>query len=99
MRTFLRPPPRTTGTDAGHDLNINPAERLLQPDFAASQTASIVALLAPRLTVAADGRALTPQWSQLEVLADRQSIRLHVRYGVDPPPATVTVSARMFPYD
>jgi HupE / UreJ protein len=85
--------------DVGHDLKIDPAERLLQPEYAASQAASIIALLAPRLTVTADGRTLAPQWSQLEVLADRQSLRVHVRYGLASPPAAVTVSALMFPYD
>ncbi len=85
--------------DIAHDLNIDPPERLLQPEYAASQAASTIALLAPRLTVAADGRSLTPQWSQLEVLTDRQSLRLHVRYGLESAPATLAVTALMFPYD
>jgi hypothetical protein len=85
--------------DVGHDLTIDPAERLLRPEYTASQAPSIIALLAPRLTVAADGRALTAHWSQVEVLGDRQSLRLHVRYELASPPATLTVSALMFPYD
>jgi hypothetical protein len=85
--------------DLGHDLRVEPAERLLQPEYAASQSAAIAALLAPRLTVAADGRALTAQWSRLDVLPDRQSVQLHVRYTLTSAPAALTIDALLFPYD
>ena len=57
--------------DVGHDLNIDPAERLLEPGYAASQARAIAGLLASRFTVTADGRTLVPQWSRdVDVLAD-----------------------------
>lgn len=85
--------------DAAHDLNIEPAERLLEPATAAQHSAALASMLAARFTVSADGRTLTPQWSALEVLADRQSVRLPVRYALSSRPGTLQVTAVMFPYD
>jgi hypothetical protein len=85
--------------DAGHDLDIQPPERLLNAAIASQQAAKLVALLAPRLVVSADGRPLTATWSNVEPIADRQSLRLTVRYALTMPPATLAVQARMFPYD
>jgi len=42
--------------DAAHDLNVEPAERLLDPSVALARSAELTALLAPRLSVSADGR-------------------------------------------
>ena len=44
--------------DAGHDLGIDPPERLLTPSVAAAHAQALAALLSPRLIVTADGRAL-----------------------------------------
>ena len=85
--------------DLGHDLKVDPADRLLDPAIAAPYATAIANLFSGRLTVSADGRALTPQWSQLEVLADRQSLRMHLRYALDSAPGVVSVSASLFPYD
>jgi hydrogenase/urease accessory protein HupE len=85
--------------DLAHDLNIEPAERLLDPAFAAQQSAAIAKLFAGRLTVAANGVTLTPQWSAAQVVADRQSLKLGVRYPMAGRAGTVAVTAVMFPYD
>jgi hydrogenase/urease accessory protein HupE len=85
--------------DVAHDLNIEPADKLLNPAFAAERASAIVTLLAPRLTVAADGRSLKGDWSEVEVLADRQSLRLHVRFATTSQPGVLTVATVMFPYD
>jgi hydrogenase/urease accessory protein HupE len=85
--------------DVAHDLNIANSEKLLDPSFAEQQSRAFAALMAPRLTVRADGRTLEPQWSTVDVVPDRQSIRLHVRYRVQTTPGTVTVDAALFPYD
>ena len=85
--------------DVAHDLNVEPADRLLDASFLAERASAVIAMLAPRLTVAADGRALTGAWSGVEPVLDRQSIRLHVRYALTAPAGTVTVAAVMFPYD
>jgi hydrogenase/urease accessory protein HupE len=85
--------------DLGHDLNIDPAERLLDPSVTSQQAAAIARLFTGRLTVSADGRVLTPEWSSAEVLTDRQSVKLSVRYALASRPGVLTVSATMFPYD
>ena len=85
--------------DLGHDLNIDPAERLLDPAIAALQAAAIANLFAGRLTVAADGVTLTPQWSSAQVVADRSSVKLVLRYALTRAPGTITITASMFPYD
>jgi hydrogenase/urease accessory protein HupE len=85
--------------DLGHDLKVDPADRLLDPAIAAPYATETANLFSGRLTVSADGRVLAPQWSQLEVLADRQSLRMHLRYALDSTPGVVSVSASLFPYD
>ena len=85
--------------DAGHDLNVTPAERLLDPAFAAGAADAFVKLVGPRLRITADGRTLTPEWSGLEPVPDRQSIRVQIRYRVDSPAGVVAIAATMFPYD
>jgi hydrogenase/urease accessory protein HupE len=85
--------------DVAHDLNIADAQRLLDPAFAAEQSRAFAALLAPRVSVRADGRVLEPQWSEIDTVPDRQSVRLHVRYRVGGPPGMLAVDAALFPYD
>ena len=85
--------------DAGHDLNITPAERLLEPSVVAATADALRALLAPRLELLADGQRLTAEWSAPEILQDRQSLRLTATYPLIAAPGTVTVRANMFPYD
>ena len=85
--------------DVGHDLNVDPADQLLDSSFLASRSRDVVALLSPRLTIAADGKALAAAWSGVEPVPDRQSIRLHFRAPLNAPAGTVTVSTVMFPYD
>ena len=85
--------------DLAHDLNIDPPDRLLDPRLIDREVAAIVALLSPRLAVAADGRPLRAEWSGVEILTERQSLRVHVRYPLAGPPGAITVTAAMFPYD
>ena len=85
--------------DLAHDLRIEPAERLLDPAVASQQSAAIAQLFAGRLTVAANGVTLTPQWSSAQVIADRQSLKLAVRYALSSKAGTVGITASMFPYD
>jgi hydrogenase/urease accessory protein HupE len=85
--------------DLAHDLQIAPAERLLEPAVVAEREGAIRSLFTPRLELDADGRPLTPEWSAPEILRDRQSLRLHLRYAVSSPPGTLGVNTVMFPYD
>jgi hydrogenase/urease accessory protein HupE len=85
--------------DVAHDVNIDPPDRLLVQSLAVDRSAALVALLQPRVQIAADGRTLTPVWSGPDVLADRQSLRFHLRYRLDAAPGSIVVSALLFPYD
>src|SRR4051812_1782551 len=85
--------------DVAHDLALDRPESLLDAAVASRYGTAIIEMLAGRLRVAADGRALTPIWSGPEVLADRQSLQLHVRFAIDHAPGVVTISASLFPYD
>jgi hydrogenase/urease accessory protein HupE len=85
--------------DAAHDLEVAQAEQLLDPKIAVERSRALASLLSGRFTVTADGRALTPQWSEAQVVTDRQSLRFALRFPLAGRPGTLGVSARMFPYD
>jgi hydrogenase/urease accessory protein HupE len=85
--------------DLAHDLQVTPMERLLDPAFLKEREAAIRQLLSPRFTLEADGLPLTPEWQQAEAIADRQSVRLQLRYLVGALPGRVSLSTVMFPYD
>jgi hydrogenase/urease accessory protein HupE len=85
--------------DIAHDLSVEPPERLLEPGMAAQRAGAIVDLLGPRLVLTADGHPIRPEWSTVDALTDRQSLRLHLRYRLDRTPGTLSVAAVMFPYD
>jgi hypothetical protein len=85
--------------DVGHDLDVEPPERLLEPAVVTQQAAATIALLAPRITLAADGQVLAATWSNVEALPDRQSLRIHVRYPLASPPGRLTATLKFFPYD
>ena len=86
--------------DAAQELGVNPPELLLDPSGLDPQGAKLVALLRGRLQIAAGGRILADAvWSSPEALADRQSIRLRARYLTGGTPGSVTLRAKLFPYD
>ncbi|HEY7289648.1 MAG TPA: HupE/UreJ family protein [Vicinamibacterales bacterium] len=85
--------------DVGHDLNVDPPERLVDPSVAQSRAAEAIALLQPRLSIVADGRTLEGTWSGVETLPERQSLRLHFRYPLTAPAGRLEVNAHFFPYD
>src|SRR6476660_7075029 len=69
--------------DVGHDLQVDPADRLLDSAFLATKQDALVALLAPRIHVIVDGTSLAPTtWSAAEPLPERQSMRIRARYDV-----------------
>src|SRR5882724_11636273 len=85
--------------DLAHDLGISPIERLLEPGFVAERAAAIRSLVVPRLQISIDGRPLKIEWSDPEILQDRQSLKLRFRYPISSAPGTVAVNTVMFPYD
>jgi hydrogenase/urease accessory protein HupE len=85
--------------DLGHDLQVTPADRLLDPAVASESAAAMTRLFAARLQVRVDGRLLSPEWLDVSVLAARQSIALRLRYPLPTPRARIEVTAALFPYD
>src|SRR5260221_4380317 len=85
--------------DLAHDLQVAPPELLLEPAVVAERESAIRSLVMPRLEIDGDGRRLPPEWSAPEILRDRQSLRLHLRYSVTTAPGRVALNTVMFPYD
>jgi hydrogenase/urease accessory protein HupE len=86
--------------DAAHELGVDPPELLLDPSVLGPQGYKLVALLGSRLQIAVGSRILTDgDWSIPEALLDQQSIRLRARYQTGGAPGSVTVTAKLFPYD
>jgi len=86
--------------DAAHDLDIEPMEKVLDPAIASQQAAALATMLAARFTVTADGRPLTAAWAPgVEVLAERQSLKLSLRFPLAAPAGRLGLTAVMFPYD
>jgi hydrogenase/urease accessory protein HupE len=85
--------------DLGHDLKIEPAERLLDASVAASAFEPIRRMLSERLAVTIDDRRGVPTWSDPEVMAERQSLRIRFRVPVESSPGRILVEGALFPYD
>jgi hydrogenase/urease accessory protein HupE len=83
--------------DVAHDLEIEPAERLLEHDVASAARERIAALLTPRLLLRST-RRLIPEWTSLEVLREEEALRLRFRVEGEAPGA-LTVRTNLFPYD
>lgn len=84
--------------DAAHDLGVANADSLLDPPTAARYRDALVALLGPRLSLMLDGAPATITWGAIDVVPDRQSLRL--AFTVSPSrPGHVGIHAYVFPYD
>ena len=84
--------------DAAHDLGVPPTESLMDPAIAARYRDALVALLSPRLSFQFDGRPVEIAWGAIDVVPDRQSVRLAFTVR-DPVPGHVAIHAYVFPYD
>ena len=86
--------------DLGHDLKVEPPERLLDAGVLSSQADAITTLVKSRLQLTANGATLSDgEWSAPEALPDRQSILLRARFSTTAVPGMVGVTTVMFPYD
>jgi hydrogenase/urease accessory protein HupE len=83
--------------DVAHDLGGD-AEPLLDPAVHRRERARIVALVTGRLRLRVDGVEATPEWGALTAVRDRHALALAFRIA-SARPATVSVRARLFPYD
>ena len=84
--------------DAAHDLGVANADTLLDPPTAARYRDALVALLGPRLTLTLDGAPATITWGAIDVVPDRQSLRLAFTVSRSRP-GHLGINAYVFPYD
>lgn len=84
--------------DAAHDLAVADADSLLDPAEATRRRDALIALLAPRLVLTFDRRPATITWGGIDVVQDRQSLRLAFTVN-GPRPGHIAIHAYLFPYD
>ena len=84
--------------DAAHDLGVANADALLDPATAARHRDALVALLTPRLSLLLDNRPAAITWGAIEVVPDRQSLRLAFTVSSFRP-GQIGIRAHLFPYD
>lgn len=84
--------------DAAHELGLGKPDSLLDPAVVLSHRESLTHIMESRLRIYADAHPLTPRWGAVQVLADRQSLRLPFDLGARPP-GMLDVHALLFPYD
>jgi hydrogenase/urease accessory protein HupE len=84
--------------DAAHDLGITQAESLLDAAVAAKYRDALIALLTPRVVIEFDGAPASIIWGTIDVVPERQSLRLTFTIA-DPPPGHTVIQAYVFPYD
>ena len=84
--------------DAAHDLGVANADTLLEPAVAARYRDALVALLAPRIGLTFDGQPAGITWGAIDVVQDRQSVRLAFTVNTLRP-GHIGVHALVFPYD
>jgi len=84
--------------DAAHDLGLTQADSLLDPAVAARHRDALVNLLSPRITIEFDGRPVAIEWGAIDVVPERQSVRLAFTVA-DPAPGHTAIRAYVFPYD
>lgn len=83
--------------DIGHDVEVSPAEQLLDGLILAQHASRIEALLGPRLRLRA-GNVSEPQWTAIEAVPDQQAIKLSfVLHAANA--GSVVAQPRMFPYN
>lgn len=85
--------------DLAHELNVTPADALLDPTLAASKQAAILNLLSTRLSLVVDSRALQLELLRLEPLPERQALALHLRWDTLATPGQLKIQCALFPYD
>ena len=84
--------------DAAHDLGVANADSLLEPAVAARYRDQLVALLSARLALTVDDRPVQIAWGAIDVVPDRQSVRL--AFTASPTRAGhIRIHAYLFPYD
>ncbi len=86
-------------TYLARELNVTPAESLLNPVTLESKKEAIQSLLRSRLILVADGQALDLEMLRIEPLTDRQAVALHLRFDTKAFPALLGIQCSLFTYE
>jgi len=78
------------------DLNVTPAETLLDPVTLESKKDAILTLLRPSILLAADGQPLDLELLRTEPLPDRRAVALHLRFNTKAFPAALRIQCSLF---
>jgi hydrogenase/urease accessory protein HupE len=85
--------------DLAHELQVEPADALLDPALAAAKQAAILNLLSARLVLIADSRALQLELLRIEPLPERQALALHLSWNTLSTAGQLKIHCALFPYD
>ncbi|HKH72839.1 MAG TPA: HupE/UreJ family protein [Vicinamibacterales bacterium] len=83
--------------DIAHELDVTPAERVLDPEFLTRERRRILDVLTPRISLTTD-RPLTIEWGMLLPMKEELALRLMYRIPNEHP-GSLTVDTNLFPYD
>jgi hydrogenase/urease accessory protein HupE len=85
--------------DLAHELAIEPAESLLDPQMLSSRSAQAIAVLRSRLQLHVNGIETPGEWLPPLPSTESDAVLFGVRYALMRPVDDLRVSAPMFPYD
>ena len=84
--------------DVAHEVGVTDPAMLLNREEAQHHETQLRQLVESRMHIGFDGQAVQPVWQPIEVLPDRQSLRL--QFDLTPlRPAAVDFDMQLFPYD
>ncbi len=86
-------------THLAHELNLTPAEALLDPATVEAKREAILSILQSRLLVLADDQAPGLELLRFEPLPDRQAVALHLRFATKAFPALLKIQCALFSYE
>lgn len=85
--------------DVAHDLSIAKPDDLLDPSVAAGRLDAVTALVNGRLRILPGGQPAPIEWTRLEVVPERQSLKLYFRVVTSAAAPSLQVAGALFPYD
>ena len=84
--------------DVAHDFGVEPPDRFLDPAFSERYRGALMRLMESRFAVFVDGRRVPIEWTGLETLPQRQSLRL-LFHAAGSRIGRIRIEAVLFPYD
>lgn len=85
--------------DLAHELNVTPAESLLDAGQAESRKETILDLLRQRFVLAANGKQIEFGLSNIEILPDQQALKFHLTFAAASSLGALKIQCALFPYD